>query len=85
MDTKCCCLLLRYQVNRHSHLALPEGATSQLHTLYAQVNKAIETKHLAQGYKHTGRSGARTHNFDGPVIMSPAPFRYTTRAPNNLN
>ena len=32
-----------------------------------QVKEAIETKHLAQGHKHTGSSGARTHNIDGIV------------------
>ena len=37
--------------------------------------KQIEIKYLAQGYKHASRSGARTHNTDGLVIMSPALFR----------
>ena len=37
--------------------------------------KQIEIKYLAQGHKHFGRSGARTHNIDGLVIMSPALFR----------
>ena len=37
--------------------------------------KQIEIKYLAQGHKHAGRSGARTHNIDGLVIMSPALFR----------
>ena len=30
--------------------------------------KQIEIKYLAQGHKHAGRSGARTHNIDGLVI-----------------
>ena len=34
-DTKRCCLLLWYQVNRHSHFASPKGATDQVHTLLA--------------------------------------------------
>ena len=42
--------------------------------------KQIEITYLAQGHKHAGRSGARTHNIDGLVIMSPALFRLTTRA-----
>ena len=37
--------------------------------------KQIEIKYLAQGHKHAGRSGARTLNIDGLVIMSPALFR----------
>ena len=37
--------------------------------------KQIQIKYLAQGHKHAGRSGARTHNIDGLVIMSPARFR----------
>ena len=32
--------------------------------------KQIEIKYLAQGHKHAGRSGARTHNIDGLVIIS---------------
>ena len=36
--------------------------------------KHIEIKYLAQGYKHAGSSGARTHNIDGLVIMSFALF-----------
>ena len=30
--------------------------------------KQIEIMYLAQGYKHAGRSGARTHNIDGLVM-----------------
>ena len=37
--------------------------------------KQIEIKYLAQGHKHAGSSGARTHNIDGLVIMSPAFLR----------
>ena len=37
--------------------------------------KQIEIKYLAQGHKHAGRSGARTHNIDSVVITSPALFR----------
>ena len=37
----------------------------------AQVNEAIETKYLAQGHKHVGTSGARTH---GLALRSPALF-----------
>ena len=36
--------------------------------------RQIEIKNLAQGLQHAGRSGARTHNIDGLVIMSPALF-----------
>ena len=47
---------------------------------YAEVNEAIETKYLVQGQKHAGGSGARAHNIDGFVIMSPALFHQTTHA-----
>ena len=55
----------------HSHFASPTGATGQVYILsalvlkyclwqippwYVQVNEAIETKYLAQGHKHVGRS-----------------------------
>ena len=38
----------------------------------AQVDEAIETKYFAQGHKHVGTSGARTHDLAFP---SPALFR----------
>ena len=31
--------------------------------------KHIEIKYLGQGHKHAGRSGVRTQNIDGLVIM----------------
>ena len=37
----------------------------------AQVDEAIETKYLAQGHKHVGTSGARTHDL---TFRSPALF-----------
>ena len=42
-----------------------------------QVDKAIETKYLAQGHKHIDGSGARTHSL---VIGSSALFHWTTCA-----
>ena len=39
----------------------------------AQVDKAIETKYLAQGHKHVDTSGAGTH---GLAPWSPALFHY---------
>ena len=41
----------------------------------AKVYKAIETKYIAQGYKHVDGSWARTHLL---VIQSPALFHWTT-------
>ena len=40
--------------------------------IFAWVDEAIETKYLAQGYKHVGPSGARTHNlmFMGVMLIS---------------
>ena len=32
--------------------------------------KQIEIKYLAQGHKHAGRSGARTHNIDDQLVIS---------------
>ena len=47
--------------------------------------KQIEIKYLSQGYKHTGRSGAQTHNIDDLVIMRLALFRQTTLALKQSN
>ena len=43
----------------------------------AWVDEASEIKYLAQGHKHVGANRARTHNLP---FMSPALFRWTTRA-----
>ena len=77
--------------NCHNHFALlGRFITGQVHTLSAlycniphnrQVpdalwsTKQILIKYLAQGYKYAGRSGVRTKNIDGLVVMSPALFR----------
>ena len=47
------------------------GLYSQQLPNNAQVDEAIETKYLAQGHKHVGTSGARTH---GLAHQSPALF-----------
>ena len=79
MDTKRCCLLIRYQENCHSQFASPTGATGQVHTLSAlrcniSHNRHLSTKHLTQGYKHAVAWLVLT-TYDGLVIMSPALIR----------
>ena len=83
-------LLPRQEIVTIISLHLERFATGQVHALSALIDcniphnrqvpdtlwstKQIEIKYLAQGHKHAGRSGARTHNIDGLVIMSPALF-----------
>ena len=39
----CCCLLIRYQENCHSHFASPKGAAGQVHTLSVAIFPTTDT------------------------------------------
>ena len=59
-DTKRCCLLLRYQKNRHSHFASPKCATGQVLTLSALtfvIFSMTDTSVMHSGQQSNGDLG----------------------------